>query len=92
MNIIFEETIFPPVLKKVYTEKSYVGGFDFWFEKTTNSSNLMVRCPNCNTVFCLEANVVNEKILRIGIRNSGYYFAQLIKKKCDGCLDAMMYR
>lgn len=92
MNIMFNETIFPSVIKKVTTEKSYVGGFDFWFEKTIISSNLMVRCPNCNTVFCLEANVVDEKILRMGIRNQGYYFAQLIKKQCNGCLDSMMYR
>jgi len=90
MNIMFEETIFPPREKPINKLRSYAGGFKFWFEKIDSSNNLMVKCPRCNSIFCLEKNVFSEHTLKLAIQSQEYYFLHLIRTKCNGCRD-MMY-
>jgi len=89
MNIMFKETIFPSKKEPTDKSKSYAGGFEYWFERIDGSNNLMVKCPKCNSIFCLEKNIFNVQNVKTGIRTQGYYFLHLIRTKCNGCRDIM---
>ncbi len=95
MSEIFRTIIFPPLPKKEEVvsqasnpsrrEKTYIGNYEFWFERTTLGLKLMVACPKCSTEFCLEKGIPSEKSARIGMRTQGYYFLDKVRKNCPKC-------